>query len=274
MGINAFKERLNIVYISLEMPTEQMWGRVVACYAGLPINNITAATLTDEQKRKYFEALQELQNSENRFEVIDSPGLTVSSIGSEIDSMIEKYKPDIVIVDYLGIVRPSEKGLQDNLAQAAVVEELRELARVWNIPILTAVQLNRESGKSKSKTKGTERLSRSDVIGATADVVLQIEEVDAEDAITKLSDRTTIYVTKNRKGQAPFGFDVRKNFACSQFLDWDMISWKDSQKSHDNPLISSTPLDEVQNEEEQKIDTSESSESRTEGSYVSGPEGG
>ena len=224
-AINVFKQGYNVAYVSLEMPTEQMWIRAVACYCGLPINAITEATLSPEQKIQFEAGMKDFKAAKNRFEIIDAPHITVPTIASEMDTIIKEYKPDVLIVDYLGITKPSQAGLQDNLAQASVVEELRALARQKKIPILTAAQLNREPGKGKSKTKGTDRLSRSDVIGATVDVVVQIEEVDPEEAITRLSDKVKIFVVKNRKGPAPFVFEVRKNFACAQFLDWDPGSW-------------------------------------------------
>lgn len=225
-AVNIFKQGYNVVYVSLEMPTEQMWQRAVACYTGLPIRAISEATLTPEQKIQFLEGMKQFAEAKNRFEIIDTPHITVPTISSELDAIIEKHRPDVLIVDYLGIIRPSVSGLQDNLAQASVTEDLRALARQKRIPVLTAVQLNREPGKGKGKTKDTSRLSRSDVIGASADVVLQIEEVDTDDAITKLSDKIKIYVIKNRKGQAPFTFEVRKNFTCGQFLDWDSSEWK------------------------------------------------
>ena len=224
-AINIFKQGYNVAYVSLEMPTEQMWERITACYTGFPINAIKEARLTPEQKEIFFKSLAEFKASKNRFEVIDAPHITVPTIASELDILIEKHKPDVLIVDYLGIVKPTVNGLQDNLAQASVVEELRQLARTRKIPILSAVQLNREPGKGKGKTKGTERLSRSDVIGATVDIALQIEEVDTDEAITKLTDKTKIYVTKNRKGPMPV-IEVRKNFACARFEDWEpALGW-------------------------------------------------
>lgn len=221
-AVNAFKAGHNIVLASLEMPTTQMWLRFIACYTGLPINAITTGKLTTEQREKLLHAVTEIRLKPNRFTIIDAPHTTVDNIAGELSMITETYQPDLLAIDYLGIVRASDRRLKDHEAQAAVVEEVRLLARTQHIPVISAVQLNREPGKAK-KTKGTERLSRSDTIGATSDVVLQIEEVDAEEAITRLSNRTKIFCVKNRKGPAPFEMEVCKEFACSRFSDWEGV---------------------------------------------------
>jgi len=223
-AVNAFKDGHNIVLVSLEMPTTQVWQRFIACYAGVPISGITTATLSPEQHDKFLKAIEEIKSKSNRFTIIDAPHVTVDTISAELSAIHEKYKPDLLAIDYLGIVTANDRRLKDHEAQAAVVQEVRQLARTLHIPVISAVQLNREPGKAK-KTKGTERLSRSDVIGATADVVLQIEEIDPEEAIARLSNKTKIFCTKNRKGPAPFEMDVCKDFACARFLSWDPSEW-------------------------------------------------
>ena len=225
VAINMFNQGLNVLYVSIEMATEHMWERVCACYSGIEINKIKEASLTEEEEEKFIQTMEKMKQAENRFEILDAPNITVPTITSEIEQMIDKHKPDVIFIDYLGIVKPTEKGLPDNLAQASVVEELRGLARQKNIGMFTAVQLNRDSSKSKNKTKGTERLARSDVISATIDVGLQIEEFDVEEELTNLSDRVKITAIKNRKGPFPFAFDVRKDFTRGRFLDWNLASW-------------------------------------------------
>lgn len=220
-GLNIFRQGYNVAYFSLEMPEEQIWDRTLASYASLPINKIKEGLLNEEEEGRLQQAAEHFKNSKNRFEVIDSPYITVPSIALEVEKIINEYKPDLVIVDYLGIVKHTDSKLKDNEAQAAIIEDLKILARTKKVPILTAVQLNRD----KTKTKGTERLARSDVIAHTLDLAMQIEEFNVEDEMSKLSDKIKITVTKNRKGPWPFTFEVRKNFAMAQFLDWDPAAW-------------------------------------------------
>ena len=225
-AINMFNSGVNILYVSIEMAEEQMWERASACYTGIEINKIKEGLMTEEEETAYRQALSNMKSSKNRFEIIDAPNVTVPTIASEIEKMIDEHSPDVVFVDYLGIIKPTVKGLADNLAQASVVEELRGLARQKNIGIFTAAQLNRDPNKGKGKVKSTERIARSDVLATTADLILAIEnDGDTEEALGKLSDRIKIISLKNRKGPHPFAFDVRKDFSRGRFLDWNLAKW-------------------------------------------------
>lgn len=219
-AVNMFKAGHNVLYVSIEMPAKQMWQRAVACYAGLEINKIKEGTLEPEEEARFVEAMKEFKSKSNRFEVLDAPKVTPGTITAVLDQMIDDHLPDVAFIDYLGIMSSDEKGLQDNLAQKSVVEGLREIARVKKIGMFSAAQLNRPE-KGKKKQAGLDRLARSDILGATTDVALAIEEFDVEEELTKLSDRIRIFVIKNRKGEFPFSFEVKKDFSRGRFLDWD-----------------------------------------------------
>lgn len=217
-GINMFKEGANVVLFSLEMPEEQYWSRFLACYTGLPVEAIETGTLTPQQEEVFEKGLKEIYERPNKFTIIDVPQTTIPMMAAEMDLV---GKPDVILVDYLGIVKATNDKLKDNEAQAQVVEDLRRLGRVMRIPILTAAQLNREPGAGKKKTKDSSRLSRSDTLGATADVIIMIEEVDTEDLLKRMSDKLKLVVVKNRKGKSPFTFEARRNFAAMRFENWD-----------------------------------------------------
>lgn len=219
-GVNIFKAGHSVILFSLEMPEEQYWSRFISCYTGLSIESIETGTLTSQQEEILMKALAEIKARPNKFTIVDVPQTTVPMIAAEID-LLGDSKPDIVLVDYLGIVKATDSKLKDHEAQAQVVEDLRKLGRTLKIPILTAAQLNREPGAGKKKSKSSERLSRSDNIGATADVVIMIEEIDTDDLLKRTTDRIKLTVVKNRKGKSPFVLEVRRNFAAMRFENWD-----------------------------------------------------
>lgn len=219
VAINAFKQGKNVVIFSLEMPAKQYWDRAISCYTKIPISNIERGCIPEEDEYAFYKALEELQNSAQKLEIIDAPLVNSITITTELKSL--SFIPDLLVIDYLGIVRPSDSKKPDHLAIGETCEELRTLARQLNIPLLTAVQLNRSSEKGSQRAKDTARASRSDQIGATLDCFLQIAEVDTSDQLAQLSDKTEIFVVKNRGGKSGFSFPVRKNFACSSFEEYD-----------------------------------------------------
>jgi len=223
VGVNAFRAGKNVLIVSIEMPHNLYQQRFYSCYCDIPYNAIRAGTLSKEQYKIMANAIADIKSEEqvknHYLHIADISSVTAFTIEAEVKKVTMKYgvKPDLLIVDYLGIMKSIDNTKADWQAQLAVAEQLRGISRTKNIPILSAVQLNRD----KNKGKGTERIGRSDGIGATCDVFLQIEEKseedDSEDGKKKLSldldDTMNVYVGKCRNGETDRTFPLYKNFA-------------------------------------------------------------
>lgn len=205
MAVNIYKQGKDILLISLEMPAEQYEDRFFSCHSDLPLHEMQKGQLTEEQEAAYNAQWKQIEQNPTFFEIVDTVSCNAMRVEAELSLAMERYEPDILVIDYLGIMKANEKQPKDNEEQAAVVEEVRALARVYDKPIITAVQLNRDP---KKKSVGTERLSRSDVIGHTVDIAIQIEERETDE----LSDDIWYHVIKNRKGQSGFSFPMFKRF--------------------------------------------------------------
>lgn len=220
-AVNAYKSGHNVLIVSIEMPRVQYQERFYACYCDIPYQGIRAGTLDKPQRKELREAVEDVKKNRQVHKqylyIADIANVTAFTIEAEIKKIIAKcgFKPDLLVVDYLGIMRSIDKSQADWQEQLAVAEELRRLGRVKEIPIISAVQLNRD----KKKGKGTERIGRSDGIGATCDVFLQIEEAEEEEkdsetaAILKLDDTVSVYIAKNRNGEADRSFGLFKKYA-------------------------------------------------------------
>ena len=204
----------NVLLISLEMPKEQYELRLDASYANLPMDSIELGTLNEEQASHYKAQLLEQQQKTNWLYIVDTVKCNALTIEAELQAIMHQFDPDVLIVDYIGLMKANERQKSDHEEQALVVEELRAIARTYKIPVITPVQLNRD--KNKDREKSTQRLSRSDNIGATADVVMQIDE--SEDDEEELSSHITLHITKNRKGATP-SFKMYKDFSRMQILN-------------------------------------------------------
>ena len=218
MGKNAYKAGRNILFISIEMPKEQVELRFDASYTGLEMEKIELGKLEPEREAIYKAALDEMKTKDNFFYIIDSARCTPMSVESELTFLIESSKRnfDLIVIDYLGIMKADVQTKSDNEEQARIIEAVRNLARRFIIPVIIPVQLNRDLTKHR---KGTERLSRSDVIGQTADVVMQIDEKDEDDSVAKLDTEIVFHVVKNRKGKSGFSFSMFYNPATMTIED-------------------------------------------------------
>lgn len=218
MGKNAYKAGKNILFISIEMPKEQVELRFDASYTGLEMEKIELGKLEPEKEAMYKAALDEMRTKDNFFYIIDSARCTPMSVEGELTFLIEASKRnfDLIVIDYLGIMKADVQTKSDNEEQARIIEAVRNLARRFIIPVIVPVQLNRDLTKHR---KGTERLSRSDVIGQTADVVMQIDEKDEDDSVAKLDTEIVFHVVKNRKGKSGFSFSMFYNPATMTIED-------------------------------------------------------
>lgn len=88
-----------------------------------------------------------------------------------ISAKIERLQPDIVFVDYLGLLNQSPG---DWTAVSALSAELKAIAMGYGIPMVVAAQLNRAAGVGV-KFAGPEALAGSDAIGQDADSVITVQ---------------------------------------------------------------------------------------------------
>jgi len=212
-----FKEGKNIVYFSLEMPYEDCFNRLLSRLSGVPsrkLDNPNLYPLEPEEFQKVKESLQFIKNYPYEFEIVD----IADACANDLDLILNdiQYTIDAVFVDYLGIMRPNEKGEeQDWLKQGVVAYEVRGIGRRRNLPMFSAVQLNRKAqAKDSAENIGLNRLARSATIATHATQVIQIENRVNEENFPDF----IYHLIKNRKGPKGKGRLI-KNLACATLLD-------------------------------------------------------
>ncbi len=149
-----------------------------------------------------------------------------------MESLIKAgIKPEVLVIDYLGLLKASSG---DNSYEQGKVasEELRALSYFFNMPVVSAIQTNREGMENPSLDTVSESLG----VAFTADVVWAIyqEEGDQELGIIKVSG------IKNRLGP--------KHGATAMRIDYTTLSL--SEEKNYIGLTSNksgTGLDEIAN---------------------------
>lgn len=178
---NAFRYfGKNVLFAGLEMGLDANSNRFDALYSGLSLTDIQNGWLTPDAYSQYEEALMGLTYERNKlFYIPQRKAQTVQQIQRElvIIERTHKLKIDMVVIDYLNILKSSTPGKQRVVAPhdyiRIVAEESRALGWLHSVAVLTAAQLNRLGADSKVDV-GTETISMSDYIGNTADLVLRL----------------------------------------------------------------------------------------------------
>lgn len=140
LAANALKSGKVVLYYTLELNAFYVGRRVDAFLTNIPFQNLGEETSKEKIKST-------LENITGDLIIKHYPTRTASviTLSSHIEKCISQGKtPDIIIVDYADLIRPSKAG-DKRLELNDIYEELRGLAGEYDIPIWTASQANRSS---------------------------------------------------------------------------------------------------------------------------------
>lgn len=139
----------NVLYITLEMAPEWLAERIDANLLNIPIEDIE-----NIPKDEFLRRIGKLRERKGigKLKLKEYPAGTAGAIEFEALlnelKMKENFTPDIILIDYLTICKSSflkmgQGGVNTYTYFKSIAEELRSLAQRYNLPILSAIQLNR-----------------------------------------------------------------------------------------------------------------------------------
>ena len=197
-----FTKGCNVLYFSLEMPFRACYRRTVARVADLPVYGIRDANIANDKLESLSKALRFTAKYPFDFEIVDIPrGATIDQIEERYLAAVDQGRaPDVVVVDYLGLMDDPSAGDEDWLKLGMISGRLHEFARMYDVIVLTAVQLNRPTNKAhadSSELIGLHRIGRSALIMTHANIGIQIETRKDENTYSDL----IYHIIKNRDGE-------------------------------------------------------------------------
>jgi replicative DNA helicase len=158
-------------------------------------------------------------------------GTKTLEIEAKLENIMAKFEPDLLCVDYLGIMKSNKSYGSDWQDVGHIAEDLHELCRKKNIPLITAAQRKgrvRAVGKNKPENiEDSEEIGRSKMVGDNANIILLIENRNEE----HLREDMIIHVTKNRDG-AKGKINLLKEFEYSKIVDMPE-NWTGAEEDFD-----------------------------------------
>ena len=163
----------NVLFISLEMSTEQVTAKRLARVAGLPSSALLMRdNLADDEWERVADASAKLAKS--GMVVNRKMGVTVSEIGLMARSV---KNLTAIVVDYLGLIRSDVRGSRyEQVSQISA--DLKQLAISLDVPIIALSQLSRASEQRQDKRPSLADLRDSGAIEQDADGVLLLYRND------------------------------------------------------------------------------------------------
>jgi archaellum biogenesis ATPase FlaH len=147
LALNWVNAGLNVAYVTLELSEDLVNLRLYSMVTGLGTRGVMrdqdAATIT---LRKMFAKI----TGSLMVKKYPEAGTATNDLKAYLKEyeIQQGHKPDILIVDYLDLMYPNNNRVDvSNLfaKDKNVAEEMRALATEWNIPVVTASQLNRSA---------------------------------------------------------------------------------------------------------------------------------
>ncbi len=179
-AIGAARAGHGVLYVSLEMSSTELAGRMAAdmCFdgrEGVPFNCIRDAKLNQWQRRKVVEAGSYMHSLP--LAVIDAGHLTTGRLSMLARRHARRmqargHRLELIIVDYLQLLSPDNRGRSNYEAVSEVSRALKALAKDMDCAVMALAQLSREVERRPDKRPQLSDLRDSGQIEQDADAVL------------------------------------------------------------------------------------------------------
>lgn len=229
MATTAISAGYNVHFSALEMNRAEV-GMRIHNFLSKDVGKTIFKSLSLSQGRDfdlggYREFLRQLKvETKSKFTVSDT-----RNIGAmEIASQLERHRPDVYFLDYLTLAKTGTTGDWQDIGRFS--KDLKILAGDYDVPIVTAAQLNRTNGISKNAT-GTEALAGADAIGQDADCVITMK---------KRSDHVLEYnLAKYRHGKSDYRWYAHMDMLKGIFKEVSYNKAEDLMRADEDARIES-----------------------------------
>ncbi|MCR5029396.1 MAG: replicative DNA helicase [Fibrobacter sp.] len=194
----------HVAFFSLEMGAEQLMQRIICSLAGIELSKFRSGHLNQDEFAKLPGAASRIMQS-NTLYVDDNLDLGIMELLSKCRSLKRKVGLDLVIVDYLQLMKT---GKEENRAVAvgAISRGLKVLAKDLKIPVIALAQLSRKTEeRADAMRSGKTRPQLSDLresgsIEQDADMVWFIERPFYRSHDEADKNKAQLLVAKHRNG--------------------------------------------------------------------------
>jgi len=207
---NAYdlSEQGSVMFFSMEMGKNELVKRLISAEARVFADKISRGEL-DEYEWK------QIAKNRGKFQrdliIEDRPGISVNKLRSAYRKAAKDRQINAIVVDYLGLMHDSRGGRSRYEKVTNISNDLKQLARELNIPIIALHQLNREVESRTDPRPNLSDLRDSGAIEQDADVVMLLHRPTNSEG--QFTNEMLMYIAKNRHGrQGGLKFTVDQQF--------------------------------------------------------------
>lgn len=213
----ALKEDKSILIFSLEMSSSQLLQRFLAIEAGIALQKIRNGMLNNDDWGQMGVASAKLARAE--INIADVPNVNVLEIRSIARRLKAMGKLDIIIIDYLQLIKGSGRTESRQQEISDISRSLKGIARELDIPIIALSQLSRAPEQRSDRRPMLSDLRESGAIEQDADMVMFLYRDDYYNDESEEKGITEVIIGKQRNG--PVGTVKLKYFSdITKFGDY------------------------------------------------------
>ena len=228
LGSEALKQGKTVVHYTLELQDTVVGNRYDSCISEVPLGDLF-------QNKK--QVLYKIKDIPGQLIIKEYPTKSASTetIKNHIERLRKKgIEPDMIIVDYADLLRPTRSSKEKRYDLENTYEELRAIAQIYKCPVWTASQTNRSGLNAEVITM--EAISEAFNKCFVADFICSLSRTVQD----KQANKGRMFIAKNRNGPDGLIFPA--------FVDWSNVKMKILNAESDESIS-----DVIQDSEDNKM---------------------
>lgn len=205
-GASAIRNKKNVVHFTFELNERAVGIRYDSHL--LQINSLECFEHLNQIKQFYKENKDSLGKLDVKY--YPTSTVTINTLRSYIEKLSRKrFVPDMIVIDYAGIMRSTEKYELLRMELKKIMQELRQFSSEMDVPVWTAIQSNKEGANQET----IELTNMAEAYGQAheADFVLGLNRPNEK----KATGYGNINVAKNRAGIDGIKFPIHLDTGTS-----------------------------------------------------------
>jgi len=168
---------LRVLVYTKEMTPKNIYRRIAACMGGLPYQEMRFGRMSRLEKDALLDIrdmAQELKYRDNLWCLSgkDTPGGGAGDTIPWLLTKVEKYKPDVVLIDGLYLMSTGRTNQKDNIRVQTISRECRQMVLDTGTPVVATAQANRQA--AGHQTANLDEIAHSDAIGQDATAAFRV----------------------------------------------------------------------------------------------------
>ena len=190
---------LPVCVFGLEMSKEQLTYRLLSSELGIESSRLRTGRLREDEWPELDKGIERL--GELPIFITDKSHITVEEMISKCKIIKEQHKSELglVVIDYLQLMDgPLYESREEELSK--VVVQLKEMAKLLQVPVIVLSQLNRAIEHRKNKRPMLSDIRETQSLESHADIVTMIYRDEYYDPETPDRGITELITCKHRNG--------------------------------------------------------------------------